>query len=66
MEIHPTPTNLGDKMDNKNHGKPAFPAPVFSTLAILDSTNIDPNTGIALPSDMAVQQAKEWIEAHGV
>jgi hypothetical protein len=37
-------------------------ASVFETLAILDHTQIDPQTGVARPSDDSIRQAKGWVD----
>ena len=37
-------------------------APVFETLAILDDTQIDPETRVPIPSEAAIMQAKGWVD----
>jgi hypothetical protein len=39
-----------------------YASPVFETLAILDNTTRDPVTGVSLPSEESVTQAKEWVD----
>ena len=37
--------------------------PLFETLAIADGAKgRDPQTNVAIPSDIAVAQAKEWVD----
>jgi hypothetical protein len=46
-----------DKSKKEKHN-----ASVFETLAILDNTSTDPETGVARPSDESVKQAKDWVD----
>jgi len=39
-----------------------YEAPLFDTLAILDETRKDPETGVAIPSTAAIYDAKEWVD----
>jgi hypothetical protein len=37
-------------------------APVFETLPILNAEQRDPKTGMAIPSEANVKDAKEWVD----
>ena len=52
------------KPKNKTAAQPnKTDTPLFETLALADgASGRDPNTNIAMPSDIAVTQAKEWVD----
>lgn len=50
----------GDHMKDKKGRKPVTPA--FETLAILDAKRKTPETNISIPSQRAVEEAKEWVD----
>jgi len=40
-----------------------YDASMFETLAMADSTmGRDPDTNVAIPSDIAIEQGKEWVD----
>lgn len=48
-------------MESKNNLQKDF-VPVFETMAILDETESTPVTNIAIPSEEAVKDAKDWVD----
>ena len=39
-----------------------YDAYVFETLPITDNTHKDPESGVPIPSAMAVDEAKDWVD----
>jgi len=50
----------GDLMKDKKRRKSVIPE--FETLAILDAKKKTPETNISIPSQRAVEEAKEWVD----
>ena len=58
----PIPTDQGLQQHSSGINQ-MYDAPLFETLALADdSEGHDPATNIAIPSDEAVAQAKEWVD----
>ena len=56
------PTNQGLQQHSTGVNQ-KYDAPLFSTLVLTDETGgRDPATNVAIPSDMAVEQAKKWVD----
>jgi len=59
---NPIPTNKGLQACSTGVNE-KYDAPLFSTLAIADgSKGRNPETNVAIPSELAVEQAKEWVD----
>ena len=55
------PTDRGLQQFSSGINK-KYSAPLFETLALADDSSRDPKTGISIPSDAAVAQAKKWVD----
>ena len=59
---NPIPTNQGLQRFSTGINK-KYDAPMFETLAMADSSmGRDSETNVAIPSDIAVEQGKEWVD----
>jgi len=59
---NPIPTNQGLQQHSTGINQ-KYDAPLFETLALTDDAlGHDPATNVAIPSDEAVEQAKEWVD----
>ena len=55
------PTNQGlQQFATEINGE--FDTPLFETMPIADDTARNPQTGVAIPSTMAIDAAKEWVD----
>jgi len=58
----PIPTNKGLQRYSTGINQ-KYDTPMFETLAMADSSmGHDPGTNVAIPSDLAVEQGKEWVD----
>ena len=56
------PTNQGLQQFSKDINQ-KYDTPLFSTLVMADDADgRDPATNVAIPSDMAVEQGKKWVD----
>ena len=56
------PTNQGLQQHSTGINQ-KYDAPLFETLALADATEgRDAQTNVAIPSDMAVEHAKKWVD----
>jgi hypothetical protein len=43
-----------------------YDTPIFDTFPLMEAEERDSKTGIAVPSQAAIEQARQWVNKHGL